>query len=496
MRKILLLFLPLLLALTSCDPTIVNPNNTANSLCGEWEILTDPSGNMPGIKVRVQGSQGVVIDPGSSAYAVGDVKWDNIESQGIFFRYDEITETDSTLPQRLMLVSEGFLYTNMRRLAINTAEQWAVQKYIPCDTLRLTCEDITRKLILADGPSAIDYIVPQNCLLNILDSLIIEPGVTIAFADSAALVTGSFGPALVANGTAGEPVTFRGLNPSRGSWRGLYFTSDSDNLLDHVVVEHAGQLPVFAGKQAASIFTDGGEGTLSIRNTTLREGLGNGIASQSNLFSFWICENNTIETHSEYPLYIPFDALSNIDGMNSSFTGNDKDTAFIPLVGAFSVDASSTVKKIDLPYLIEGGTHLVKAILEIEAGVELIADADAALQVFDPGTIGNLVISGTSTDPVIIKGKRSTPGYWAGIYLDLDPSFSAQIDYLEISDAGGAPINGAIAAANIFVQAGQLTLQNSSLSNSANCGVALSPNGTLSQTGNSFSNNPGGDICP
>ena len=84
MRKILLLFLPLLLALTSCDPTIVNPNNTANSLCGEWEILTDPSGNMPGIKIHVQGSQGVVIDPGSSAYAVGDVKWDNIESQGIF----------------------------------------------------------------------------------------------------------------------------------------------------------------------------------------------------------------------------------------------------------------------------------------------------------------------------------------------------------------------------------------------------------------------------
>ncbi|MEL6132452.1 MAG: hypothetical protein AAFR59_03710 [Bacteroidota bacterium] len=496
MKKVLFLLFPLLLILTSCDPTIVNPNNTSSSLCGEWEILTDPLGNTPGITVRVQGNQGIVIDPGTSAYDSGDVKWENIQSEGLFFRYDEITETDSTLPQRIMIVSESILYTNMRRLDLDTGEQWAVQKYIPCDTLRLACEDFTRKLILADGPSPIDYIIPQNCLLNILDSLIIEPGVTIAFADSAALITGSFGPALVANGTSGEPVTFRGLNPARGSWRGLYFSSDSDNQLDHVVVEHAGQLPVFAGKKAASIFTDGGEGNMSIRNTVLREGLGHGIAAQSNIFSFWICENNTIETHSDYPLCIPFDALSNLDGLNSSFTGNDKDTALIPLVGAFSVDASSTVKKIDIPYLLEGGTHLAKAILEIEAGVELIADADAALQVFNPGTVGNLIISGTSTDPVIIKGKRSIPGYWAGIYLDLDPSFSAQIDHLELSDAGSTPINGASLAANIFLQAGQLTLQNSLINNSANCGIARSPNGTLSQTGNSFANNAGGDVCP
>ena len=97
-----------------------------------------------------------------------------------------------------------------------------------------------------------------------------------------------------AEGTAGDPVVFKGQEPKKGYWGGLQFVSDSEqNILHYVVIEHAGGSNTFASPDRNAGIEIVGTGSLIITNSRISSChgpairvLGNGRLTQSdNTFS-------------------------------------------------------------------------------------------------------------------------------------------------------------------------------------------------------------------
>ena len=78
--------------------------------------------------------------------------------------------------------------------------------------------------------------------LDIEDGTVtIEPGTEIFFEDGTGILVRS-GGALVANGTASEPITFSGVNQVPGAWTAIYFSNPStvNNQISHARIQYAG----------------------------------------------------------------------------------------------------------------------------------------------------------------------------------------------------------------------------------------------------------------
>lgn len=103
---------------------------------------------------------------------------------------------------------------------------------VPCHIL----EDFT----FANNPSLqIDYTIDCETLIH--GDVTIEAGTIIEFTSSGSLIIDGEG-SLKTIGTSNNPIVFRGETDGLGTWRGIYFESNSvHNLLDYCVVTNAGQ---------------------------------------------------------------------------------------------------------------------------------------------------------------------------------------------------------------------------------------------------------------
>lgn len=109
--------------------------------------------------------------------------------------------------------------------------------------------------------------------------LTLEPGVHVTFAHNSYLGIGGRGAAaLVAQGTAEDPITFTSSESlSAGSWAALYFSADTigaTTVLDHVEVGYAGA-DYFYRRQGAIIVDSA---SLTIGNTRIHDSACNGIS--------------------------------------------------------------------------------------------------------------------------------------------------------------------------------------------------------------------------
>lgn len=132
--------------------------------------------------------------------------------------------------------------------------------------------------------------VPYHFLssLELMDAVTFEPGVTCLFNSGLIINVNAVG-AIIANGTASEPITFSGLSQVSGAWNGIQIASpSSQNLLNYANVSYGGST---AGRGAnIYMFGSSGGSQLTVTNSTIsysqtygiRRASGNAQLTESN----------------------------------------------------------------------------------------------------------------------------------------------------------------------------------------------------------------------
>ncbi|TNE79888.1 MAG: hypothetical protein EP332_09020 [Bacteroidetes bacterium] len=352
---------------------------------------------------------------------------------------------------------------------------------IPVDPIQenvLPCF-ITSDLVLTNrNPDGIDYYV--ECVAEVsAGTLRIEPGVEIAFKPGSGLRITNNG-SIQAIGLDTMPIKFNGTG-NAPSWLGISIESHSANQMTWCEIKHAGQGMQFNTQVAGYIYDAASAlsiyGTLKMSYCTVSESGGNGISftseSSSSLF-----KHNSFTHNDGYPVLCYAGMLYGLNLDSCSYSANKfQQIALFARSSNAEIEENISLLATSIPYasisdlFFTGNTSF-------EAGVTLEIGKEMALGVNESG---KLVMNGTASQHVIVKGQSATAGFWKGLLVNT--SSENEFNYLDISDGGNTAYyasektNIAIGSAN----PAKLTLNNCTSANyEGNCAVAYSlADGTL-----------------
>lgn len=409
---------------------------------------------------------------------------------------------NSTFKTLLLVAASGLL-------AIGCSEDDATKTEPVIEALLLDCADITVPTVLKNRGAGVDYIWP--CYKNIEASLIIEPGVTIAFEEGAGMRVSDYGSrtgSLYAVGTEALPIVFTSVNKTPGAWKNIEFSSSRmDNKLQHCVIEYAGN----NDGQLAALSTESlYNSKVEIKNTAIRnnKGIGVSIWKEANIEGW---STNTISNNGGYPLEIAPNKVRFLDGAQSTYTNNVKNQ-----INVYSRSVLNTkrgyITAVDGPthtwvnpgvpfhvseflYVTENG-HL-----RIMEGCQITFGQEYGLAVQGEGEI--LEVLGTESKPVHFSGLFGA-GSWKGISIENSNSNDNKIQNATIADAGQSSWNWWLTSA-AAISLGfptpknvKLQLKNVHIKNSGGCGIAMKNNINLSGLifeGVTYGTNAGSDVC-
>lgn len=299
--------------------------------------------------------------------------------------------------------------------------------------------------VLMDNPDApVDYIIP--CEIRVEKNLIIEPGVVIAFEQNAGMrfdVDAQFS----IEGTADKPIVFTGTEHSVGFWKGIAtWSTNSSNIMKYVTIEYAGSNSIQYGENAAlAVFT--AQSRITIDNCTFsnnaKYGLSVFVANHMGKDEESVKLTNSTFTNNDIPVKTNTSHIRMFNATNS-FTGNTNDYIFLDGGNIFG---DATWPKLDVPYLMKNvgsshGLEVKDGVLTIEPGVEIIMTARSRMEIaYD----ASLIMVGTPSEPIIIRGEYDVAGYWDQLEIGSASPLN-EIGYVKFKNAGvttGYP-NGAV----------------------------------------------------
>ncbi|MFH5800367.1 hypothetical protein [Haladaptatus sp. CMAA 1911] len=342
--------------------------------------------------------------------------------------------------------------------------------------------------------SALDarYRVSKLVELGTDAHLTIEFGTTLSFEQEAGLKV-SDSSQLTAAGIdpdteESKPITFTGEQKTRGFWRGLYFeTSDRvPSVIENCVVEYGGGgKEYWSGDTHANVVV--GDGARArITNTTLREsgGYGFNFAEDVTIDSF---VNNTVTRNANGAGYVRDDRAHFLSD-TGTYAGNDTDRVYVWQHDDIGTDLDVTWDAIDVPYFVDTGTVSVYGTLTIEPGATLEFGQDSGLKLLDGGILSAV---GTGDEPITFTGEQQTRGYWRGIYFDDTNRTENKLHYCIVEyGGGGREFWNAKEYANVAVTNGsRLSIQHSTIRNSAGYGYEVAADSTLTASANSVVDN-------
>ncbi|MBX7242032.1 MAG: hypothetical protein K1X92_09810 [Bacteroidia bacterium] len=236
------------------------------------------------------------------------------------------------------------------------------------------------------------------------------------------------GGGLNATGTAEKPIVFTGKEKTKGFWKGLFYIGSNtvNNKLIHCIVEYGGcddylyqEGNVVLGSNAY------GAGRLTMDNTTVRQGLKDGIYISEGSFLDNI--SNCVVTGNDYPVRVEVTKSSSLSG-NNDFTGNANDVVWVQgwCFGGTPMSTNLNWKKLNVPYSLKCAVISV-ASFTIEATTKVIMQEEAQIQ----GEAG----ASFNFNNVTFEGKEHTAGYWKGFYME---GGSLTLTNCVIADAGQA----------------------------------------------------------
>jgi len=278
--------------------------------------------------------------------------------------------------------------------------------------------------------------------------LTLAPGCTFKNLNSGWYIDG----ALLANGTATEPVTFtsRAAEPAPSQWKGIYFGATAGNsIANHTTVEYAGQNNLnylHSDYRLTSIYIDGSNPTF--QNLTVRQSGGIGVEMWNARPSFNDLVVDACGSHAMKAY-----ASSRPQIVNAIFSGNtgaytiscDADSVPNPANTTFITNSNSGIQVyggevIDSTLWRNFGTnapYVITADISIRKGTELTVQTGANVKALNSGlyVYGNLHatnVTFTSANDDAVAGDSNgdttntvaAPAQWKGIYLSADSSAS------------------------------------------------------------------------
>ena len=461
----------LVMCISACN-LVEPPLPTANveDLAGEWVRVLSNNPGSDGMILKVTGSNGTITEKAGSGFSNGDVKWKGLTPAeaglGHDFDYEELG-SDYNYYQATMRMDGDTAYVNVAASGAGNTQKWVKKSAYTdpgpsAETIILDCGGINTPTTWVNGPADVDYLVPNGCVIDITDALVIEAGTVIAFEENAGLGVYDNG-SLKAVGNDAAKIVLKGKESVRGYWRGIHIETNSlNNQFNHVTISDAGANYVYCCNEKASVILKGGK--LSIRRTEILNGDAYGlyVTKDGDLAEF---SEVRISTHSNYPMGISMGGLGQLDGIVSSMTGNDKDFIF---VYKSTVSEELSVPEMDVPYLMEGNVMDITNKVTLEAGVEMAFEENGGLGVYDNGA---LKLAGTAGKHVSLRGKEASSGFWRGVHIETS-SNSNDFNYANISDAGGNYVYCCNIKASLFLKNGKLKIQNTSISNGSEYGIA------------------------
>lgn len=343
------------------------------------------------------------------------------------------------------------------------------------------------------------YRVTTGSTITVQGHLTVAPGATVEFGQNCALTMDDEGPGkLTAVGIDPEteeskPITFTGEQKTRGYWDGIqFYQSDrTENVLQNCVVEYGGgDRFTWAGVAANIVVIEGSR--VRIDRTTVRESEGYGVEvdGESTIDSF---TQNTVTRNDDGAVHTHPNSAGSLSD-TSSYTGNDEDRVTV-YDGTIGADTDLTWDGIDVPYYVVSGAGItVQGELTVEPGTTVEFGQDSWLSMDDTGP-GTLTAVGTSTDPITFSGEQETRGYWDGLQFYQSNRTENQLHHCVVEYGGGDRFTWAQQPANVVVIEGaRLSLENSTVRESAGYGVDVDGESTLSESNNTITNNASGSI--
>lgn len=317
---------------------------------------------------------------------------------------------------------------------------------IPCDNPIETLPPVIREY---------KQLIQGQCYL-VNEAVRIDPGgyleifgnTKIAFELGTSLVVS--GGALVAQGTAEQPILFTGRRELSGQWQGIAFHHQGNvsSYLQYAIIEYAGGEKFLALNRASSIALLGtqrnqanGIGQIFITNNLITKNKGHGVAvlPGSPLASF---ESNVISSSDLAPLYFPANLVQNIDPSNSLNNNqvleieiNDGEVGLRTAVKTENPDPHVWHNHGNISYKITRDITL-NSPLELAPGTKLIFDTDTELSI--SSTNAYLKAIGKPGQEIVFTGTDPTPGHWVGLDYNDSVHSSNMLDYVKVEYAGAS----------------------------------------------------------
>lgn len=317
--------------------------------------------------------------------------------------------------------------------------------------------------------------------------LVIEPGVEVHMPQKGRFTIDEEG-SLTAQGTAQDPIHFRGIEPERGYWLGIGFESKSaSNVMSHCTIEHGGgdHWTPSPNTEGMIWLEDGAK--LTMTDCTLSKAKGATVLANEDDVDLTDFANNTI-TDNAMPMWLAADGPQQL-GPGNSFVGNEQDHVLIGVNLGPKIEQPATWQALDVPYRVAYRFD-VEAAWTIAPGTTIELMQDVFVTVDDGGSINAV---GTPDAPIVFRGAEALPGFWRGLEI-LTLSANNVFDHVQVMHGGSDGHAGSSDSDGIlFLEHASLTLRNSTISQSGGWGIAVFNDGQLLDCSNvTFTDNTKG----
>jgi flagellar hook assembly protein FlgD len=339
-------------------------------------------------------------------------------------------------------------------------------------------------------------------------TLTIEPGVVVkANAGAHFLINWNDKGALVANGTAQDPILFTANNAtSAGHWLGLRFGSVAGgppSSISYITVEYAGSsqhavggISVAGGAPSMSNVTSQHHqhagikieaGSPSIASSVIQAVAGAGLYTNGGTVTL-----TGVSFLSNTGAAVSMSVTTQLEGLTAlTATGNGTNGI---LVRGDVLPVSRTWRTSSLPYFVSNSVHVkgpATPILTIEAGNTIRFNANSQLLV-NYEDKGGLAANGTSSAPILFTSSAASPApaAWWGLYVgDIAGNTPTSITWATV-EYGGVVSSG---RGGLTIHASTPVLDHVTLRNNAYAGVSVHGGG-VSITDSTLTANSGAGL--
>lgn len=294
----------------------------------------------------------------------------------------------------------------------------------------------------------------------------IEPGATFYF-DAEKRFRLHSGTVFTIAGTEDDPITFTGSEQTPGWWEGVSVvgTTHPNNIMEHVIIEYGGRAAFHSSTTPANLTVSRSissyAASLTLKNSTLRNGAGLGLFLHSN-GSLPNSTDNTFTGNTEGPA-MAFTSGAHYFDDASTYSGNTND--YLWIIGD-TQDESVTWQALDVPYGMMDDSRVENNDFAIDPGAEFTFDVNAGLEL--RGDI-SFTIKGTADDPIVFTGMEKSAGWWKGIFVTQTQQPNNEMEHVTIEYGGSNAWHSSVEPANLTVGRSissynaRMTLSNSTL---------------------------------